>query len=93
MAGTASHSMDLVLTNCAAPRPSINSIALAGLDVMINGIGGSANETYYVLAATNAALPLTNWTRVATNMFDANGNSSFTDTLDVPQRFYLLHLP
>jgi hypothetical protein len=45
-----------------------------------------------VLATTNVALPVSNWTRIATNSF-AGGNFSFTNAVNLPQRFYLLQVP
>ncbi len=45
---------------------------------------GTNNGPYYVLSSTNVALPLSNWTRLQTNSFDANGNFSFTNTITTP---------
>jgi hypothetical protein len=41
------------------------------------------------------ALPLTNWTRLLTNQFDASGNFNLTNAMvtNSPQNFYLLQLP
>jgi hypothetical protein len=59
------------------------------------GTGGVTNGTYYVLTSTNISAPLTNWTRLLTNQFDASGNFNFTNSIspDAPQDFYLLQLP
>jgi hypothetical protein len=48
-----------------------------------------------VLGSTNLTLPLVNWTRVATNQFDAVGNFLFTNSFgsNRPQYFYRLQLP
>lgn len=73
--------------------PTISNVPLSGPDIVISGAGGPANETYHVLAATNEALPLTNGSRMATNVFDGNGNFSFTNAITTPPRCYLLQLP
>jgi hypothetical protein len=53
------------------------------------------NSSFYTLTATNVALPLANWSRVATNQFDANGYFNLTNPVDfaTPQLFYRLQLP
>ena len=62
---------------------------------MIAGTNGVAGSTYYVLSSTNAALPVASWTSVATNVFDAGGNFSFTNAVEatIPALFYLLESP
>jgi hypothetical protein len=46
-----------------------------------------------VLASTNLALPLANWTRLLTNQFGAGGSFVFTNAAaSAPQNFYLLQL-
>jgi hypothetical protein len=49
---------------------------------------------FYVLTTTNVATPLSNWTRLLTNQFNAVGGFNFTNTVDTnaPQQFYLLEL-
>jgi len=61
----------------------------------LSGTNGIPNGNYYVLDSTNLALPLPNWTLMATNVFDANGDFTFTNAIDpnTPQLFYLLQLP
>lgn len=75
--------------------PEFTAISLAGGNVIIRGFSGTTNGEYYVLTSTNVTQPSTNWTRLATNVFDANGNFSFTNAVDLntPQRFYQLLLP
>jgi T5SS/PEP-CTERM-associated repeat protein len=72
-----------------------SSITLSGTNVIFNGSGGPSNATYWVLASTNVALPLANWTRILTNQFNAGGSFTFTNAVTpaVPQRFYLLQVP
>jgi len=56
---------------------------------------GPPSNSVYVLAATNLALPPAQWTPVATNQFDGNGQFLFTNAAGpaAPQTFYLLKLP
>jgi autotransporter-associated beta strand protein len=76
-------------------RPSIASIALSGTNVVLSGVHGTTNGTYYVLTSTDLTQPLSSWTFLATNTFDANGNFSFSSAVDPvdEQRFYLIQLP
>jgi polygalacturonase len=79
------------------PPPSFGDIQITngGESFVLSGTGGVTNGAYYVLASTNLALPLDQWTPVATNPFDGNGNFSFTNTPDpyCPRMFYRLQLP
>jgi hypothetical protein len=62
---------------------------------ILSGAGGVSNGTYYVLTSSNLLLPPTNWTYIATNQFDSEGDFIFTNTAqtNAPQLFYLLQLP
>jgi hypothetical protein len=75
--------------------PLIGNISISGGSLVFGGTGGVTNGTYYVLASTNIATPVTNWTRLQTNQFDAAGNFNFTNAMNPgsPQTFYLLQLP
>ena len=75
--------------------PVIGSIGAAGGKLVFSGTGGVTSGTYYVLDSTNLATPMTNWTVLLTNQFDANGNFIFTNTMSTnsPQSFYQLKLP
>jgi hypothetical protein len=76
------------------PPPAIVKISINGNNLVFNGAGGISNGIYYLLASTNLALPLPNWTVIVTNNFDSNGDFFFTNTLNpnTPQTFYLLQL-
>jgi hypothetical protein len=60
------------------PQPAITSISLSGTQLVLNGTNGLASATYHVLTSTNLALPLLQWTTVATNSLGTNGNFTFT---------------
>ena len=77
----------------AATPPHIGGIAASGASVIISGTGGTASANYYVVSATNVALPLINWTRLATNVFDAGGNFNFTNVMSGPREFFRIELP
>ncbi len=75
--------------------PVISNIGIVNGKLVLSGTGGVTNGTYYVLTSTNLAAPLTNWTRLLTNQFDAIANFNFTNIIapKAPQNFYLLQLP
>jgi rhamnogalacturonan endolyase len=75
--------------------PTITSAGVTGGSFTLSGTGGTPGWIYYVLAATNTALPLAQWTPIATNVFDAAGDFVFTVALTpgVPQRFFRLEVP
>jgi autotransporter-associated beta strand protein len=77
------------------PQFGFGGISANAGGVVLSGSGGATNGTYYLLASTNIALPFANWTRVATNQFDASGNFFFTNSFgtNTPQNFYRLQLP
>ena len=78
--------------------PQITSIQPMGTSALVlQGTGGPTNGGYYywLRSSTNLALPLTNWSIVATNSFDAYGNYSnqIPLTPGMPQQFYRLQMP
>ncbi|HEX3102164.1 MAG TPA: hypothetical protein VHQ01_10245, partial [Pyrinomonadaceae bacterium] len=76
------------------PKPTIANIAISGTNLIFTGTNGQGNEPYLLLATTNVALPLTNWTVLSTNIFDSNGNFNLTNPISpsTSQLFYLLQL-
>ncbi len=85
----------LLVVEAITQPPVFTRMTLANGAAIFNGTGGPANGTYYVLGSTNLALPRDNWSRHATNLFDATGNFSFTTVASsVPRQcFYMLQLP
>jgi hypothetical protein len=79
----------------ATTPPVFGGVTIVGTDLVFSGSNGVASGQYYVLASTNVALPLVDWSRIATNTFDANGHFTFSDSLipPLPRRFYRLQLP
>jgi hypothetical protein len=83
-----------VLSVVTAMPPRISSIELIRGKLVVTGNGGPARAEYYVLTSTDLALPLNQWTRIATNFFGENGNFDFTNAPgpNLQQAFYLLQL-
>jgi hypothetical protein len=83
-------------SECAGvvPGPSIASLSLSGTNLVLNGINSQSSGTNYILTSTNLALPVGQWTRVATDVFSASGNFTIivTNTVsrNVRQRFYII---
>ncbi len=72
--------------------PSINQTRLAGNNIILTGSGGTPGGNYYLLTTTNLTLPVTQWTRLATNLFDGSGNFNCTNAVNLgwSQTFYQL---
>jgi hypothetical protein len=75
--------------------PTITGVRLSNGTIELSGSNGMSGGSYYVLTSTNLALPLSNWTRMLTNLFDENGSFGITNAVDptAPREFYLLQLP
>jgi len=76
--------------------PLITSVQVLGGNFDVAGTNGNAPGTsFYTLASTNLALPVTNWTVIATNQFGSGGGFNFTNIFDfsAPQQFFILCVP
>jgi autotransporter-associated beta strand protein len=84
-----------VFSTAPATPPVFGGITTSDGNLILSGSNGAPNGGYYLLAATNVALPMLNWTRIATNQFDANGTFAVTNPIApaTPQLFYRLQLP
>jgi alpha-galactosidase len=80
-----------VIARPTAP-PQFTGISSRGNAFVFQGSNGVPNWIYEVLASTNLALPISDWTMAATNSFDAAGYFNFTNPANpaMPQTFYLL---
>ncbi|HWY31695.1 MAG TPA: RICIN domain-containing protein, partial [Candidatus Acidoferrum sp.] len=76
-------------------QPQITGIGLNGATLTISAANASPGTTYHLLSSTNMALPLSQWTPLLTNVFDANGNlklsTNIIDSSDA-RRFYILRV-
>ena len=91
----ANSSVDLAFVSLPAAPPGFRTVKLSGTNFIASGTNGVPGWPYFILVSTNVALPLNQWTSMATNQFDAGGNFTFTNSVSPgpPQKFYLLKLP
>ena len=74
-----------------AVEPTLGGTTIANGNITFAGTGGAAGTQYRILATSDIALPLANWTVVATGNFDANGNLDASVPLAAEAyRFYVL---
>ncbi|HXU79352.1 MAG TPA: autotransporter-associated beta strand repeat-containing protein [Methylomirabilota bacterium] len=92
---TASAAVALVLTAAPHARPTTTSVSLQGGNLVFSGTNGYAGGNFYVLSSTNVALPLSNWTAIASGNFDLAGNFTFSAPVDPakPQQYFVLQVP
>jgi hypothetical protein len=69
--------------NPAAPA-NITGVILSGGNLIVTGtnLNGGSNFHYEVLSSTNLTLPLTNWTVLSTNSFNADGTFNYTNVIN-----------
>jgi hypothetical protein len=74
------------------PRPFIISSAVAGSNIVISGTNGFPRLTFRVLGSADIALPLSQWTPVATNVFGADGSFGVTNAINgsLPGQFFVI---
>ncbi|MFM2081600.1 MAG: hypothetical protein RL380_291, partial [Verrucomicrobiota bacterium] len=88
--------VQLVVVSTNTVPPVFSGVGnFSGNDLVFGGSNGAPFGNYFVLTSTNLTLPTSNWTRLLTNQFDANGNFNFTGsvTTNVLDNFYRLQLP
>ncbi len=75
--------------------PVFTTLVNSGGNLILGGTGGPPSSAYAVATSTNLMLPLTNWTLITNNYFDASGNFRFTNTLNpsIPQSYFRIQLP
>ena len=71
------------------------TIVRDGPNVVIVGTGGPPGGTYHLMASTNMALPISQWTPLAADLLDGNGSFRYTNaiTTDLPVQFFRIALP
>jgi glucose/arabinose dehydrogenase len=80
----------IISTNTA---PIFTGLVISGDNIIFTGTNGPPGGNYYVLTSTNLLAPGTNWSRIATNSFDSNGNFNFTNSFNlVSNLFYRLQV-
>lgn len=84
---------DVCPSNVGVPPPKFSTFDLKGGNFQFTATYGVPGWTCCLLTATNLGLPASNWTRLQTNQFDANGNFAFTNAIGKTQlKFYRLQL-
>ena len=73
--------------------PQVTSLTLSGTQLVMRGISSFPDQSYRVLASTDVSLPVSSWAPIATNVFASDGSFSFTNTVNLPKRFFLLAVP
>ena len=61
--------------------PAFATAGIVGGQLVLQGAGGVGGAGYAVLGTTNLALPLAQWSRVATNTFQTDGSFSVTNAM------------
>lgn len=86
---------DLGTYEYASQPPPTMTMTRVGPNLIFTGNNGPAGGTNYLVAATNPALPMAQWTQVATGKFSLAGGYVITNALPtgLPQQFYRLSLP
>ena len=75
--------------------PQFTTIRAQETDVVVGGLSKMPGLTFYSLASTNPLSPKTDWVRVSTNTFAADGSfmvTNATSSRDL-QRFYSVQVP
>ncbi|HYG21154.1 MAG TPA: autotransporter-associated beta strand repeat-containing protein [Verrucomicrobiae bacterium] len=62
-----------IISVAAATAVTFNSIGRTNGNIVLTAAGGAPGGTYYLLTATNLALPLSDWIPLETNLFDGSG--------------------
>jgi autotransporter-associated beta strand protein len=75
-------------------QSTVTYVWMSDGNLIFSGINGVASGSYVVLTSTNIAIPLANWTSLATNTFDTNGVFHVTNVISSgnPQQFYRIQL-
>jgi fibronectin-binding autotransporter adhesin len=83
------------LVSSITSPPTITGVNLNGTNISMTVTNGTPGSLFYLLSSTNVATPLSNWAKLATNVFDFSGNASFSFTNGITgaQRFYILQEP
>ncbi len=91
----ANKTIELRLTHSGVAAPGISAIHFSPSALLLSGTNGVPLWNYYLLTSTNLALPLSNWSSIATGLFDGSGSFQITNPLDPnsSQNFFLLQVP
>jgi hypothetical protein len=84
----------IVVTPPAPGALIITNVSLWSGNLVLSGTGGSNSAAYHLLTSVALATPSTNWSAIATNTFDANGNFVLTNPVlpVMGEQFFRLRL-
>jgi hypothetical protein len=78
-------SVDAMISAISAPstNASILKVSHVGTNIVIHGTNNNGGNTFHyaVLSSTNLTLPLSNWTPLVTNPFNADGTFDYTNPI------------
>jgi hypothetical protein len=71
------------------------TISRQGTNVIIVGSGGPPGSSFHLMASTNPAMPIAQWTSALSNQFDSGGGFRFTNPVpaNLPARFFRISVP
>lgn len=91
--GGMTSSVNVLVTPAVQPR--FTNIHHSGGYVVLSGSGGRPYAGFHLLGTTNVTSPVSHWSRVATNQFDAGGRFRLTNEMNAgdARAFYRLVIP
>jgi hypothetical protein len=84
------------VVSATSPSPHITTPTLLNLtNFVMTATGGISNGQFRILTQTNVAAPLTNWSILSTNNYDASGTCLLTNPVNPlePQRYFIIVQP
>jgi len=74
--------------------PQITQVQMTDQGFVIQGIGGTSNGTYDVVASTDVTIPVASWNSIGTFSFDSLGNFSCTNPVPdgTDNEFFAVHV-
>jgi hypothetical protein len=90
---TANSSVDVSIASLVKPASHITGVSVSGTTLTLSATNGVASGQFVLLGTTNLTKPLSQWTPVLTNSFNAGGNLNLSTNIInplVPQQFYIL---
>lgn len=73
-----------IVSGAPTQPANITSVSFSNGSIILTGtnLNGGSSFQYEVLTSTNLTLPLSNWTVLSTNSFNANGTFSYTNAVN-----------
>jgi len=84
------NSMAVNLSVVPLTPPQFTLFQFKGKNLVMSGTNGVPNGIYFVLATTNLALPIAQWTILSTNAFTSAGNFNVTNPVPAGSQQYFL---